>query len=101
MQPTEKYVYICGAISGKETIAAKEFESAKNKIIAYGMIPVNPFELDHEHNKEWSDFMRTDIEALVNCDYIYFANDITNSKGGQLEALIAEELGIKECVICL
>jgi hypothetical protein len=92
----EKYVYICGAISGKENQAKKEFDSANNKIIASGYIPVNPFELDHENNKEWSDFMRTDIEALVNCDFIYFANDISNSEGGQLEALIAEKLNIPE-----
>lgn len=93
---TEKYVYICGAISGKENQAIKEFESASNKIIASGYIPVNPFDLDHDGNTQWSDFMKTDIQALVNCDYIFFANDITNSDGGQLEAYIAEQLDIPE-----
>lgn len=92
----EKYVYICGAISGKENQAAKEFESASNKIIASGLIPVNPFNLDHEHNKQWSEFMRTDIKALMDCDYIFFANDISTSEGGQLEAYIAEQLSIPE-----
>ncbi len=94
-------VYICGAITGKETIAAKEFESAKNKIIAMGMIPVNPFDLEHGDASQWHEFMKTDIKALMDCDYIYICNDITNSTGANIELELARDLGIKEATILL
>ena len=94
-------VYICGAISGKENIAAKEFENAKNRIIAMGMVPVNQFELDHGDASQWHEFMKTDIKALMDCDYIYICNDITNSEGANIELNLARDLGIKECTILL
>lgn len=94
-----KKVYICGAISGKETIAQSEFEKAKIRIIAMGLIPVNPFELEHDGATQWHEFMKTDIKALMDCDYIYVCNEIKSSHGANLELYLAKELGIQEITI--
>ncbi len=107
-------IYISGKITGRPIEEAMHhFQAAedflKEKYKDYGVIPVNPFKLDHieaknlhlrkelnepsitEHNI-WSAYMAEDIKALLNCDGIYMLKGCGESKGAKLEYVIAVDL---------
>ena len=44
----------------------------------------------------YQEYLKRCIEELTHCDYIYYVNDVTTSKGAFLEKIIADAVGIKE-----
>lgn len=88
-QPQQK-VYISGKITGLDIHVAKQkFEEAAITVFKMGMVPVNPFALNHEGNTEWEHFMITDIVALIECDAIYMLPNWRESQGARIEHGIA------------
>jgi len=85
-------VYISGKITGAEEEAAVLFQQAEDKLLAMGMIPLNPMKLQHLHGKTWEEFMKVDIKALLDCDAICPLENYEDSRGATLEMLIATEL---------
>lgn len=96
-----KKVYISGAISGlpiKEVI--KDFGSIELAIKSMGLIPVNPLNVcPFSPEKTWNDYMKEDIKALVDCDYIVMMEGWETSRGARLEKYIAKELGIEIIIL--
>lgn len=90
-----KKVYLSGAISG---IAKEVYEAAFNEAADFfeekGFAVVNPVTLDHVENATWEDYMKRDIKALLDCDYIYMLEGWSRSKGARIELNLASELGI-------
>ena len=87
-------IYISGKISGMEERAKELFRAAEIKLIQNGYAPVNPMSLPHNHDKEWSSFMKEDITALMDCDSIYLLTNWHESKGAKIEFDLAIELGL-------
>lgn len=89
-------IYISGKISGIEKKAAKIFAEAEIELHERGCFQVvNPFNIEHRHDKSWQSYMKTDIKALMDCDAIYMLMNWTDSKGAEIERRIAIDLGFK------
>lgn len=89
-------IYLAGKISGRPLGEAQQhFLIQAAELRAKGHEVVNPFELHETYDKEWHEFMRTDIKALCDCDAIVMLYGWWNSKGAKLEHYIAEQLGMK------
>ena len=93
-------VYISGAITGVKH-ADKLFARAEEKLKLEGYEVVNPYNygefLKKMYAKEnkiptYENYMRGDIERLINCDAIYLLENWGTSKGARLEKKIAEVL---------
>lgn len=93
-------VYISGAITGVKH-ADKLFARAEEKLELLGYDVVNPYKFGEHLKKEYAkknkvpkyeNYMRGDIELLINCDAIYLLENWGTSKGAKLEKKIAEVL---------
>lgn len=71
----------------------------KDKIIKRGYVPIAPFDVCNEKDKPYSYYMGKDIEALLECDYIYFVDGWEKSKGCCAEKAIADIYGINRIYI--
>ena len=96
-------VYISGKITGVKN-ANELFTRAEKKLELEGYEVINPFEfgeyLKKEYAKEnkvpkYENYMRGDIELLINCDAIYLLENWGTSKGASLEKKIAEVLDMQ------
>ena len=95
-KPMSKKVYISGPISGYDHAERKEaFASAANRFRRQGYYVVNPMEIQLPKEASWSDYMRTDIRALMDCDIIYMLSGWEKSRGATIERNLAEELGMR------
>ena len=81
-------VYLSGAITSKPDYEA-DFDRASTKF-------PNCFNPCTVKADSYEEYMRRDIAELLKCDAIYFVNDITNSRGAQLEKAVAAACGIWE-----
>lgn len=88
-----KKVYICGPMTGLPDHNYPAFHAAEAKLLEDGYEVVSPARLDHSENKKWSDYMRTSIRAMLDCDTICVLPGTSASKGGTLERWIASALG--------
>lgn len=92
---TKTKIYISGPITGQEDTAKQRFEGVERMILELGHEPVNPIKLNHKENDTWTDCMKTDIKALMDCDAIYMMCGFETSKGCLLELALSIALGIK------
>lgn len=91
-----KRVYISGPISGHDLAERNEaFASAANRFRRQGYYVVNPMEIQLPKDASWSDHMRADIRALMDCDIIYMLSGWHTSRGATIEHDLAEELGMQ------
>jgi hypothetical protein len=71
-----------------------EFEKAKNILLAKNINVVSPHDIHDGHiNTGWTDYMKRDVKALLDCDSIVLLPGWENSKGATLEFTIAKALG--------
>lgn len=89
-----KKIYICGKITGMEEEAKQLFENAHCQLQQMGFEVVNPFLLNHNHDKQWESYMKVCIKALMDCNYIYLLPNWRESRGAVLEQQIAQTLNI-------
>jgi hypothetical protein len=91
-------IYIAGAITGHDLEERKRiFATAAQAVTEAGHTPVNPLELDHDHDKRWESYMKVCIIALIECDAIYHIMDAAwgKSRGVRMEYFIAQEMGLR------
>jgi len=88
--------YIAGQISGLEREEyINNFEKAKKEVIELGYEPISPLDLEHGNFESWDDYMKVDLKALIDCDYIYMLNNWKNSRGAKIELRLAMDLKIE------
>lgn len=108
--PKYKKVYLSGPITGKPNDNIEEFEKYKQKFKNLNYEVVNPHDLftrefvDDLNRKlenkeitfeEYHDtFMRTDIKAMMDCDFVAVLNGYENSKGANIEVYIARNINM-------
>lgn len=89
-------IYISGKITGlEEKEALRIFCEAETELVNKGFIVFNPMTIEHNHDKSWSNYMKTDIKALMECDAIYMLPNWNTSKGAKIERQLAIDLGMK------
>ena len=88
-----KTIYISGPITGIEATAPQLFKEAEDFLKAKGYEVVNPMTINHDHDKSWTNYMKTDIIALMECDGIFMLDNWEESKGACIEYYLAIKLG--------
>lgn len=89
--------YISGPMTGIAAFNFPAFHQAAANLRARGYTVVNPAELDELHPSEtlqWSDYLRRDIKALMDCTHIAMLQGHETSKGACLELFVASALGM-------
>ena len=86
-------IYIRGKITGIEETAPQLFKEAEEFLKAKGYEVVNPMTINHDHDKSWLNYMKTDIIALMECDAIFMLENWEESKGALIENFNAIALG--------
>ena len=87
-------VYLSGKITGTDLeITRKKFKDKEISIIKKGHEVVNPFDLE-ANGTDWSDYMRSDIRAMLDCDAVFFFKDFISSRGAMVEFNLAVTLNI-------
>lgn len=89
-----KKVYISIPISGKDINQVKLYlDLVKNGIKSSGSDPITPFDVSPDSNASYAEHMGKDIQALLECDAIFFCRGWQNSKGCQAEFEVAKIYG--------
>lgn len=88
-----KKVYLSGAISGKNDYH-DDFEKWENFFLDKGYRVFNPVKQKEKERHE--EYLKADLAQLMKCDFIFFVNDISSSKGAFVEKMVADACGIKE-----
>jgi len=102
-------IYISGPMTGLPDFNYPAFEEALKRLTAAGLRCVSPHTLhgDAAKTSTWSDFLRRDVKAMMDCSALVMLPGWENSRGAQLERLIAEKLNIavfeslEELIPCL
>lgn len=88
-----KRIYLSGPMSGLPGLNFPTFHSMTASLRASGHTVTNPAEINPDGGT-WTDCMRRDIAALMDCDTVATLPGWENSKGAKLEVMIAEKLGM-------
>ena len=87
-------IYISGSITGDSNYK-KIFGRIEEHLTDQGHEVVNPVTLPHDHGKTYSEYMKEDIKALLDCDKIYMIPGWNNSPGATFELQVANVCGIE------
>lgn len=88
-----KRIYLSGPMTGLPGLNFAAFHAMTTSLRAGGHTVTNPAELNPDGGT-WNDCMRRDIAALMDCDTVATLPGWQESKGAQLEVLIAQHLGM-------
>ena len=91
-----KKIYLSGSISKKNNYQ-DDFNNAEKAFSDVKFDVVNPASFDS--TKSYKEIMKRDLLLLLDCDFIFFVNDITTSKGAFIEKIVAQECGIPEIIL--
>lgn len=86
--------YLSGPMSGYPEHNAPQFATAAKKLRERGYEIVNPIEFDAAPDLAWSDYLRKDIRALMDCGGVITLPGWQESRGATLEVHIAHALGM-------
>lgn len=90
----KKKVYISVPISGKDIIEVKILvDIMKSRLEFYKYTPITPFDASPDSNASYAEHMGRDIQALLECDAVFFCRGWQDSKGCQVEYEVAKIYG--------
>jgi hypothetical protein len=87
-------IYLSGPMTGLPGVNFPAFHAMTGQLRDAGYTVTNPSELNPDGGT-WSECMRRDIKALMDCDTVARLPGWRSSSGARLEVLIAERLGMK------
>lgn len=88
-------VYIAGPMSGLPEFNFPAFHDAAERWRVHGHDAVNPAELDDgDTTKPYGYYIKRDLLLLLDCEAIAMLPGWRNSRGANLELLVAEALGL-------
>lgn len=101
-------LYLAGPMAGYYNYNASAFDRAKESIVGKGHDVVSPVDLDREdgsndlRGENWEVspeqrcwFLRRDFQALLQCDGIVLLDEWEESRGANLELLVAISAGLE------
>lgn len=90
-------IYIAGCVSDggriKESDYRWKFDNAAARLRILGHTPVDPTRLDHNHARQWQDYMIEALHAMLDCDAVLALSCWKRSKGATIEVQLALRLG--------
>lgn len=89
-------VYISGGITNAKNYK-QHFNNAEKLLRKYFSQVYNPASFSFDcmvKEMSWEDYMKYDLQFLIECNYIYMLKGWFFSKGARLERKIAKKLGI-------
>ena len=86
--------YISGPMSGYPEHNVAQFTITAKLLRERGYEIVNPVEFDESPGLAWSDYLRKDIRALIDCHGVITLPGWQESRGATLEVHIAHALGM-------
>ena len=86
-------VYISGPVTGVDDYM-NNFDAAEKIMRDQGFEVINPTTLPHNHGRTYREYMKEDLKALLECNYIYLISGWENSKGAVFELETADMCGI-------
>lgn len=89
-----KRIYLSGPMTNMLDLNFPLFHSTAATLRAAGHSVINPAELNPAPGT-WSECMRRDIAALMECDTVATLPGWQDSRGASLEVHIGKELGMK------
>lgn len=89
-------IYVSLPISGQDKfIVQKRAWMAKEKMKNFGHTPITPFDVSPDEKATYAEHMGKDIQALLECEAVYFLQGWQNSNECQAEYEIARIYGKK------
>lgn len=90
-----KRVYISGPITGMPNYNREAFAETVKAVEAKGYTAISPFDLSIVSKwKTWQDYMREDIRAMMDADWVLLLPGYDKSKGALVEEAVAIGVGI-------
>lgn len=90
-----KRIYLSGAMTGCPDLNFPAFNAAARELRAKGFEVANPAEIEPTGEKTWANCMRADIKALCDCCTVALLPGWESSKGANIEARLANQLGMR------
>ena len=90
-----KRVYLSGPMSGRPEFNFPAFHAAASALRAKGFEVANPAEIEPTGEKTWANCMKADIKALCDCCTVALLPGWEDSKGANIEARLAIQLGMR------
>ena len=94
MSAANPIVYLSGPMTGYEELNFPAFNAAAHALRLIGYTVVNPTEFGEEPGKNWEDYMRKDIKALMDCETIVMLPEWPDSRGAVIERDLAMKLSM-------
>lgn len=88
------HLYLCGPISNMPDFNRPAFNQAAQALRESGYDVFNPVENGIPPDAQWTEHMRADIKALMDCRALAVLPGTAHSKGANLEIHNAKELGM-------
>jgi hypothetical protein len=88
-------IYVAGPMTGIEDFNFPAFNAAADLLRCGGWTVENPAEHGIVDGADWADYLAYDLTRLGLCGAIYLLPGWENSKGAQLEVLVAQRLGME------
>jgi len=87
-------IYISLPITGDEDNARKRADIIETKLRLLGFIPINPFQVNHNHDRKHASYMRADLIELLKADvlFAYFDEKWEFSSGCRIENFVCSNL---------
>lgn len=87
-------LYLSGPMTGLPQFNYPAFTEAAVRLRLQGYVVVSPVKVSGPPGREWHEYLRADIKALVDCDGIALMPGWETSAGAHLELHIAHRLGM-------
>jgi len=87
-------VYVAGPMTGIVDFNFPAFNQAAEMLRSKGYIVENPADHGLVEGAEWADYLAYDLTRIGLCGSIYLLPGWEQSKGAQLEVMIAQRLGM-------
>ncbi len=87
--------YLSGPVSGYPQNNVPQFEICARLLRERGYDVCNPIEFDEAPGLPWSEYLRKDIRALMDCGGVITLPGWQESRGASLEVHIAHALGMR------
>ena len=90
-----KRIYLSGPMSGRPELNFPAFHAVAETLRSKGLSVTNPAEIKPEGEPSWSSCMRADIKAMLDCCTVALLPGWDDSKGANIEARLALNLGMR------
>lgn len=87
-------LYVSGGMSGYQDHNFPAFFAAENQLLAAGYEVKNPASNQPE-GLSWEQYMRMDLQDLLECDGVAVLDGWEASRGARLETYVARQLGMR------